>query len=262
MKQQVVIAPDEVAVVVDLERRYNANRQEGRYTGTLTTLRRATIFNPVSSFSPGVMRWKTRLDPKGNPQLMLDPQVFHRIHGLRVLTDDTWEIKSLTAAFDLADKLNADPDYQPTHDDLHPHAPDSVEFLLGLSNQFWIDRVKGGMAVPIETLLRRVPVMQANEVTGMTPEQEHTFVKVAQLGWACDLEHPLEWLANCLLHSNMFDDQEINQIEDAFLAYFRGAMNAPDDPIRDMTFADLGIMLKRHYKNSPFFQEVSRENAG
>lgn len=68
----------------------------------------------------------------------------------------------------------------------------------------------------------------------MTPEQEHTFVKVAQAGVACGLSHPYEWWENHVVH--MADiTGDYDKVLDAFIAFFRGTESMPDDPIANLT---------------------------
>ena len=78
----------------------------------------------------------------------------------------------------------------------------------------------------------------------MTPEQMTQFVKHAQAGVACGLEHPFEWYVNAtrwLMHSTPYPDipAREQEIAEAFLAFFRGCDGMPDDPIATWTVDDM-----------------------
>ena len=61
----------------------------------------------------------------------------------------------------------------------------------------------------------------------MTDKEKSTFIEIAQLGIACGLEHPFEWIENFLYHGlqlHRFEDQhklEVNAV-DAFVAFYKG----------------------------------------
>ena len=77
----------------------------------------------------------------------------------------------------------------------------------------------------------------------MTPAQMKTFVRVAQAGWTCGLQHPYEWYVNAerMLDLLPYDQAEEvqNNFIDAFLAFFRGCSAGPFDPIENLTHDQL-----------------------
>ena len=90
----------------------------------------------------------------------------------------------------------------------------------------------------------------------MTQDQKDIFIAAAQEGFACGLEHPLEWLMNYLLHVPQIEayDQaprRVREVQDTFISFFQGCGSFPDDPIETLDAAGLEAMLKAHYQGSP-----------
>ena len=72
----------------------------------------------------------------------------------------------------------------------------------------------------------------------MADDQRSLFVSIAQMGWACGLAHPYEWLMNYLVHALGFVDDPVQREKDAveaFVAFFRGCESGPGDPCRCLT---------------------------
>lgn len=90
----------------------------------------------------------------------------------------------------------------------------------------------------------------------MTQDQKDIFISVAQEGFACGLEHPLEWLMNYLLHASQIEAYDqvprlVREVQDAFIAFFQGCGSSPDDSIETLDATGLEAMLKAHYQGSP-----------
>lgn len=70
----------------------------------------------------------------------------------------------------------------------------------------------------------------------MTPEQKDIFVSIAQMGVACGLDHPYEWLMNYDMHAGQLMsykdvNDNMNKAYGAFVAFFNGCGSGPDDPM-------------------------------
>jgi len=68
----------------------------------------------------------------------------------------------------------------------------------------------------------------------MTPEQEHLFIQIAQMGVACGCEHRYEWLMNYLMHlPNLLEYSRIPDARQvaiaAFLAFEQGTASCPEE---------------------------------
>lgn len=68
----------------------------------------------------------------------------------------------------------------------------------------------------------------------MTAEQSERFTGIAQMGVACGLDHPYEWLQNYLLHMpNLAPYAEVSRLSqealEAFLAFFKGCASCPEE---------------------------------
>lgn len=86
----------------------------------------------------------------------------------------------------------------------------------------------------------------------MTTEEMERFIKCAQLGIACGLWHPYEWLVNdnrTLLQSHPYGNfrQEESKLVGSFLAFFHGCKCHPDDEIGELTASGLSDRINKYY---------------
>lgn len=88
----------------------------------------------------------------------------------------------------------------------------------------------------------------------MTDRERDLFISVAQMGWACGLEHPYEWLEQALSHYDMFPPGQIDEIESAFVSFFKGCAGYPTDPIENMTKERLRELVRNYYKRTPNYE--------
>lgn len=87
----------------------------------------------------------------------------------------------------------------------------------------------------------------------MTPEQKDTFISIAQMGVACGLDHPYEWLVNYELHAPQLmaytdANKNMNKAYDAFLAFFHDCGSCPDDPMETWTTDDMIDAINKFYR--------------
>lgn len=86
----------------------------------------------------------------------------------------------------------------------------------------------------------------------MNDEQMKTFIASAQMGIACGLSYPHEWMINSFRNLYHVPWKEIPtreaNIEDAFLAFYRGTGSMPGDPVEKWTKKDLWNYIDTKYK--------------
>lgn len=84
----------------------------------------------------------------------------------------------------------------------------------------------------------------------MTPEQKSDFIATAQMGMACGLGHPWEWLSNAMRQDWMpFAERQAyeDRIISAFLAFWQGCDSGPNDMVTVATVDDLFAEVHRWY---------------
>lgn len=86
----------------------------------------------------------------------------------------------------------------------------------------------------------------------MTPEQKVTFITIAQMGMACGLTHPFEWLLNYTRSVDQFTPYEkvpqaIESAEEAFIAFLRNTGAGPDDPAESLDREGLSDLVTDYY---------------
>ncbi len=90
----------------------------------------------------------------------------------------------------------------------------------------------------------------------MTPEQQNYFIKAAQFGIACGLQHRYEWFVNAnraLIHGDYSHiEQESKNILDAFIAFERGTCGCPEDEqfLKNLTDTDFIKLVNDFYANA------------
>jgi len=76
----------------------------------------------------------------------------------------------------------------------------------------------------------------------MTPDEQEYFISAAQMGMACGLTHPWEWLVHSMrcdwLSYDVRPSIEQRYI-DAFVAFWNGCDSHPDDPCKTATAKEL-----------------------
>ena len=92
----------------------------------------------------------------------------------------------------------------------------------------------------------------------MTENQKAIFIQVAQMGMACSLTHPWEWLANALRQDWLpFDKRQ--EIEESyiqsFIEFWRGCGSCPEDPCQQATAETLMAEVNRYYNQRKEFQQ-------
>lgn len=93
----------------------------------------------------------------------------------------------------------------------------------------------------------------------MTSEERDLFIYTAQMGIATGLTHPYEWLVGFVRLSDIFppNDTIIYKVEQAFLHFFQGCDSHPDDPIKNLTVAEMYEMIDVWYKKRVRHESVS-----
>ena len=88
----------------------------------------------------------------------------------------------------------------------------------------------------------------------MTDKQRKDFIGIAQMGIACGLEHPYEWLGNYLSHASMFEKYEdlprrYNEVKEAFVEFFKKCGSHPYDQVHneDLTAEKLLDEIGHYY---------------
>ena len=86
----------------------------------------------------------------------------------------------------------------------------------------------------------------------MTPDQMKIFIGAAQMGMACGLEHPWEWLANAeraLVHGPWADlGKNTIALHEAFLAWWHGCGSHPGDYCETATVEQMIEEINRWYQ--------------
>lgn len=108
----------------------------------------------------------------------------------------------------------------------------------------------------------------------MTKQQMKIFVGASQMGIACGLNHPWEWLANAERALSIGPWHELNQrqhdLYDAFLAWWHGCGAGPGDPCETATVEQMvdevnrwyADQRKRHESTRPSAPQSPADNAG
>jgi hypothetical protein len=74
----------------------------------------------------------------------------------------------------------------------------------------------------------------------MTNKQKDIFINIAQIGMACGLTHPYEWLENWDFHLSHIDLQwSADAVYKSFLAFFKGTASFPEDPVKTWKIIDM-----------------------
>jgi hypothetical protein len=89
----------------------------------------------------------------------------------------------------------------------------------------------------------------------MTQEQKDVFISIAQMGVACGLDHPYEWLMNYDLHAPQLmaytdTNKNLNKVYDAFLAFFHGCGGCPEDPMETWSQDQMIDAINEFYRRS------------
>ncbi len=82
----------------------------------------------------------------------------------------------------------------------------------------------------------------------MTSEQKNIFISCAQMGIACGLFHPYEWLMNYDLHMRALTPIDSEKVYGAFLEFFHGCGSCPEDPIETWTTDGMLDAIDEFYK--------------
>ena len=87
----------------------------------------------------------------------------------------------------------------------------------------------------------------------MTPEQKDAFISIAQMGVACGLDHPYEWLVNYEMHAPQLMaytdvDKNLRIARRAFLEFFHGCGSCPDDPMETWTIDGMLDSIDEFYR--------------
>jgi hypothetical protein len=87
----------------------------------------------------------------------------------------------------------------------------------------------------------------------MTSEQKDTFISIAQMGVACGLDHPYEWLMNYDLHAPQLMsyadvNKNMSKAYDAFLSFFHECGCGPGDPMETWTQEEMIDAINKFYK--------------
>lgn len=89
----------------------------------------------------------------------------------------------------------------------------------------------------------------------MTSKQKDIFISIAQMGVACGLDHPYEWLMNYDLHAPQLMsytdvNKNMNRAYDAFLAFFKGCGSYPEDPMETWDQKQMIDAINEFYRRS------------